>query len=190
MKQAAIGLICRNGDQGSLAAYRKALEKGGAHIRYISPRDNPKAALHKLDGLVIPDGPAIDGRAYGANAKLTAANTNLEMDRLEIGLVQAAIKKDIAVMGFGRGMNMLNAAAGGVLADANDRTVGAQVCSLIAPGFAAGGLHMAGAGPALSIMGKSRRHLQGFRDDNPHQTEWFVSTAANYTDRKNHASQR
>lgn len=78
--------------------------------------DDPDQVLDRLDALVVAGGSDIDPTSYGAATHPATANTLPTRDQCEIALVDAALKRDMPLLGICRGMQLMNVAAGGTLA--------------------------------------------------------------------------
>lgn len=73
-----------------------------------------KADLDKVDGLIIGGGDDISPALYGGEIRLEA-RLDPERDALERDLAEAALSRNIPVLGICRGAQMLNVALGGTL---------------------------------------------------------------------------
>jgi putative glutamine amidotransferase len=69
-----------------------------------------------LDGLILAGGSDVDPGTYGAEPHPETRGTNADRDRFEAALASAALERDMPVLGICRGMQMLNVACGGRLA--------------------------------------------------------------------------
>lgn len=98
------------------AGYAKGvLEAGGlpVHIPYdVAPAD---IAPH-LDGLLLAGGTDIDPARYGADPHPNIITPEPARDDLEFGLYQAALDRKLPVLGVCRGLQVINVAHGGTLA--------------------------------------------------------------------------
>jgi putative glutamine amidotransferase len=75
----------------------------------------PDAMLARLDGLLVSGGGTLPPEAFTTNPRPTLAETNPVRYRFERALLDAALGRDIPVLGICRGHQMLNEAAGGSL---------------------------------------------------------------------------
>jgi putative glutamine amidotransferase len=77
--------------------------------------EDPGEILDKLDGLILAGGCDIDPSSYGEEPHPQTNGTVPERDRAEIALTQAAVERDMPVLGICRGMQLINVALGGTL---------------------------------------------------------------------------
>jgi putative glutamine amidotransferase len=100
--------------------YSLAVQREGAIALILSPddalADDPDQLLDMLDGLILAGGSDVDPATYGADPHPETQGTNADRDRFESVLACAALARDMPVLGICRGMQMLNVACGGELA--------------------------------------------------------------------------
>jgi len=77
--------------------------------------EEPEQVLELIDGLVLTGGADIDPAFYGQQTHVETVDTVPERDVFEIALVNAAIERDLPVLGICRGMQLINVARGGTL---------------------------------------------------------------------------
>lgn len=109
-------------------AYATAVQAAGA-VALLLPPDEALAAapgplLDRIDGLMLAGGADVDPDTYGAARHAETAGTWPERDRFEVGVVRRALERGIPVLGICRGMQMLNVALGGTLAQHLPELVG------------------------------------------------------------------
>jgi putative glutamine amidotransferase len=98
--------------------YFDALANAGAQVLPIPALSGVRADGYfgLLDGLLIPGGPDVDPKRYGATVRADAnVHTNPELDELEFALLERAIPEDLPVLAICRGIQVLNVALGGTL---------------------------------------------------------------------------
>jgi len=99
--------------------YVTAIQRAGGLAIMLPPdgriADEPDELLALLDGLILAGGADIDPASYGQPADPQTIGTVPERDRFEIALAQAAIERDLPLLGICRGMQLLNVACGGTL---------------------------------------------------------------------------
>ncbi len=116
--------------------YSTALSAAGART-VILPADDALAAaadeaLELVDGLIVAGGGDIDPAIYGEPARPETYGIRPERDRFELALAEAALDRDLPLLGVCRGMEVLNVALGGTLVqqletpDAHLRTPGSS----------------------------------------------------------------
>ena len=106
----------RAGDRPSFSipcAYVDALDQAGATAVLLPPLGREDAVLDAIDALVLPGGGDIDPRRYGAPLHAQHYDVNEERDGFELGLVRAALARELPVLCICRGMQVLNVALGG-----------------------------------------------------------------------------
>lgn len=73
------------------------------------------ACVAPLHALVLAGGPDIDPHRYAARPQPATTDTRPERDAWELDLLDAALERDIPVLGICRGLQLLNVARGGTL---------------------------------------------------------------------------
>jgi putative glutamine amidotransferase len=102
-------------------AYVDQIARAGGVPMLLPPLDGPRparaarACVAPLDALVLSGGPDIDPRRYVAQPHPATANVRPERDAWEMALLDAALARDIPVLGICRGAQLLNVACGGTL---------------------------------------------------------------------------
>jgi gamma-glutamyl-gamma-aminobutyrate hydrolase PuuD len=96
-------------------SYVQSVERAGGRPLVVPPaRDGVEETLDAMDGLILSGGADIDPAHYGAgNHETTVAQP--ERDAAELALLEAALARDMPVLGICRGMQLLNVLHGGGL---------------------------------------------------------------------------
>ena len=100
--------------------YALAVQRAGG-IALILPPDpavagEPDRVLDLLDALLLAGGADIDPAAYGAAPHPETDRPYPPRDEFELALARRALERDMPLLGICRGMQLLNVAAGGTLA--------------------------------------------------------------------------
>jgi putative glutamine amidotransferase len=93
--------------------YAAALRLVGLEPVLVSAED--ARSLVGLDGLVLTGGRDIDPKRYGQEPVRETQAPNPARDNMEIGLLGAALSRDLPVLGICRGLQLLNVYQGGTL---------------------------------------------------------------------------
>ena len=100
-------------------SYVDAVQRAGGLALMLPPDqqllEDPVQGLDLIDGLLLTGGADIDPAFYGQEPHVETVDTVPERDVFEIALVNAAIERDIPVLGICRGMQLINVARGGTL---------------------------------------------------------------------------
>jgi putative glutamine amidotransferase len=99
------------------ATYARAVEAAGALPVLLPPADPAlvPAALRGLDGLVLAGGADVDPARYAADRHVRTGEARPDRDGWEIALAEAALDRQLPLLGICRGMQVLNVALGGDL---------------------------------------------------------------------------
>jgi putative glutamine amidotransferase len=98
--------------------YVSALVEAGAVPLLLPPiggGGQAVAAVAALDALVLSGGADVEPARYGAVPHPRTARCRPDRDRWEIALLEAALERDLPVLGICRGAQLLNVALGGTL---------------------------------------------------------------------------
>ena len=109
--------------------YVRSVELNGGVPVVLAPAG---AALHpallsRLDGLVLTGGVDVSPALYGAESHPTVTRTSAERDEFELKLVREALAADLPLLAICRGLQVLNVALGGTLAQDLPSLVGTSV---------------------------------------------------------------
>jgi putative glutamine amidotransferase len=80
------------------------------------PARRLEAIIERLDGVCLSGGPDVEPACYGSPAHPELGPTEPEVDLFELGLVRAARRRGLPILAICRGMQVLNVARGGTLA--------------------------------------------------------------------------
>ncbi|HWE54862.1 MAG TPA: gamma-glutamyl-gamma-aminobutyrate hydrolase family protein [Acidimicrobiales bacterium] len=98
------------------ATYVESLIRAGAAPLLLPPSPaDPAEVLAAVGGLLLIGGPDVDPALYGAEPHPKTEMPRRDRDEWEIGLVRAAIDRDVPVLAVCRGIQVLNVALGGTL---------------------------------------------------------------------------
>lgn len=101
------------------SAYADAIRLAGGVPVLLPPVDRPHEiaadAVAPLDGLLIAGGADVDPGRYGAEPGAATTGWRSDRDAWEFALLRAAERRDIAVLGTCRGMQVMATHAGGTL---------------------------------------------------------------------------
>jgi putative glutamine amidotransferase len=98
--------------------YHRAVQRAGGLAALLPPDGAPgaaRAAVARLDGLVVAGGPDVDPARYGAARDPRTGPPAPERDAWEAALVAAALELGVPLLGVCRGLQVLNVVRGGTL---------------------------------------------------------------------------
>jgi gamma-glutamyl-gamma-aminobutyrate hydrolase PuuD len=97
------------------AAYVRAVERAGGVPLLVPPGASFDETLDRIDGIVFSGGSDVDPELYGATAHEETVGIFRERDEFELGLMRAALERDVPMLAICRGSQVLNVALGGDL---------------------------------------------------------------------------
>jgi gamma-glutamyl-gamma-aminobutyrate hydrolase PuuD len=97
------------------AAYVRAVVRAGGAPLLVPPGAAYEETLDTVDGLIFSGGSDLDPELYGEEAHAETAGWFRERDDFELGLMQAALARDVPLLAICRGSQVLNVALGGDL---------------------------------------------------------------------------
>lgn len=104
------------GDYGGVGVHRPVLIAGGLPMTLPQLPDAIGPALDAIDALVLAPGRDIEPHRYGQQPHPLLAATEPQRDAFELELVVSAIDRALPILGMCRGIQILNVALGGTLA--------------------------------------------------------------------------
>lgn len=100
-------------------SYLHAVRSAGGRPLLLAPEPlndgDADDLLERVHGLLLVGGADIDPQFYGAARSSKTERTVPLRDQFEIGLVAAALRRDVPVLGICRGLQIMNVATGGTL---------------------------------------------------------------------------
>jgi putative glutamine amidotransferase len=97
------------------AAYVRAVVRAGGAPLLVPPSAAYEETLDAVDGLIFSGGSDLDPELYGEEAHPETDGWVRERDDFELGLMQAALARDVPLLAICRGSQVLNVALGGDL---------------------------------------------------------------------------
>jgi putative glutamine amidotransferase len=97
------------------ASYVRAVTRAGGVPLLVPPGAAYEETLDAVDGLVFSGGSDLDPELYTAEAHEETTDWVRERDDFELGLMQAALARDVPLLAICRGSQVLNVALGGDL---------------------------------------------------------------------------
>jgi gamma-glutamyl-gamma-aminobutyrate hydrolase PuuD len=144
---------------------RSVVAAGGAPL-LVPPGAPYEETLSVVDGLVFSGGSDLDPELYGAEAHPETLGVIRERDDFELGLMQAALERDVPMLAVCRGSQVLNVALGGDLEQHVPDRVGTELHREVAGVFSDHGVSVVEGTRLASILGNGHdvksHHHQGF----------------------------
>jgi len=103
------------GDYGAIAFHRPLLMCGALPLILSQVPEGIEPALETVDGLMFAGGRDIEPGRYGQAPDPLLAATEPQRDGFELALMERALAHGVPVLGFCRGMQILNVALGGTM---------------------------------------------------------------------------
>jgi putative glutamine amidotransferase len=97
------------------ASYVRAVARAGGVPLLVPPGAAYEETLDSIDGLVFSGGSDLDPELYAAEVHPETTDWVRERDDFELGLMQAALARDVPLLAICRGSQVLNVALGGDL---------------------------------------------------------------------------
>lgn len=104
------------GDYGGVGVQRPLLAAGGVPLTLPQLPEAIAPALDALDAILLAPGRDIEPRRYGQDRHPLLAATEPRRDAFELELVAVALDRGLPILGMCRGIQVLNVALGGTLA--------------------------------------------------------------------------
>jgi putative glutamine amidotransferase len=104
------------GDYGGVGVHRPLLAAGALPLTLPQLPDAVAPAIAALDGIVLAPGRDIHPARYGQEPHPLLAATEPQRDAFELDLVRLAVRERTPILGMCRGIQVLNVALGGTLA--------------------------------------------------------------------------
>ena len=121
--------------RGYASTYADAVERWDATPLVVTNPAEADAAAARMDGLLLAGGPDVHPERYGEAVDPSARVTPRPgLDDLDFPLLEAALARDLPVLGICRGMQVLNVAFGGSLIQHVDNHTGTNHRIWVSPG--------------------------------------------------------
>jgi gamma-glutamyl-gamma-aminobutyrate hydrolase PuuD len=148
------------------ASYVRAVSRAGGSPLLVPPGAEVDATLDVVDGIIFSGGSDLDPELYGAEAHAETLGVIRERDDFELGLMQAALERDVPMLAICRGSQVLNVVRGGDIEQHVPDRVGALTHREVPGVFSTHDVTVAPGSRLAAILGdrhdvKSSHH-QGF----------------------------
>jgi putative glutamine amidotransferase len=148
------------------AAYVRAVTRAGGVPLLVPPGAAYEETLDVVDGLVFSGGSDLDPELYGEEAHPETVGWVRERDDFELGLMHAALARDVPLLAICRGSQVLNVALGGGLEQHVPDRVSTNVHKETPGGFADHDVAVLPGTRLSSILGERNdvksHHHQGY----------------------------
>jgi putative glutamine amidotransferase len=104
------------GDYGGVGVHRQVLAAGGVPLTLPQLPDAVDPAVDALDAILLAPGRDIEPARYGQDRHPLLSATEPQRDAFELALVGPALERGLPILGMCRGIQVLNVALGGTLA--------------------------------------------------------------------------
>jgi putative glutamine amidotransferase len=149
--------------------YADAVVQAGGLPLLLPPVDPALAdgAVAALDGLILSGGADVDPGRYGAAPSAHTGPAQPHRDRWELALTEAALRRELPLLGICRGMQVLDVALGGTLHQHLPDVVGHTGHAPVAGQFGRHDVHFAEGSLLHRLLGSraviATHHHQGVR---------------------------
>jgi putative glutamine amidotransferase len=136
--------------------YVRAVERAGGRALLVPPDESAvEETLDALDAVIFSGGNDVDPESYGAEAHPETTGTRPERDRGELGLLTAALDRDMPVLAVCRGFQVFNVARGGDLVQHLPEEVGHEQHREVKGVFSDHGVRVEEGSRLGSVLGAS-----------------------------------
>jgi putative glutamine amidotransferase len=146
--------------------YVRAVEAAGGAPLLVPPGADTDATLGAVDGLIFSGGSDLDPELYGDAPHPETNGVVRERDDFELGLMRAALERDVPVLAICRGSQVLNVALGGGIEQHVPDRVGSDVHKQTPGVFAEHDVDVLAGTRLESLLGAKHdvksHHHQGF----------------------------
>jgi putative glutamine amidotransferase len=144
--------------------YENAIARVGGRSVLITPTSDParvEAILDDVDALLLTGGGDVDPALYGGDAR-TAWLVDRHRDEFEIHLIQAAIQRDMPILGICRGIQILNVAHGGTIRDLGEDEALSEHHGIDLDSFTAHDVTVEPGTKLAAVIGAGARRVNSF----------------------------
>ena len=144
--------------------YEDALARAGGRAVLITPTDDAArmdSILDGVDALLLSGGDDVDPANYGGNPD-DAGSTNRRRDEFEIRLIQAALDREMPILGICRGVQILNVSHGGSVRNLRDDEALSSRHGIGTGSFAAHDVDIAAGTHLADVLGAGSQEVNSF----------------------------